>query len=697
MSNANRDYAIVYDIKNSSLVLSRPLIFYITDKNTSNIFVRLVTRISIGDGIDQYTDIENATNYALTMRVIKPNNEIKSIQATQHEPESIFQFDLTEDFKDIPGKYICELTISTIVSGRQELATSDPFNYEVKRSILSNVSEIIETEDTTVEKLLNDLDAAKVEFSSQVRNIENEISKPISLNKCDSEMLGAIQNKEGETNFNLLSIPRNNSVSLSKLDSSLQSLIGMSSINIELTVVPSYIWDLDKNGAWSSVNSSDYRGCEAIPVSEGEEYIITGRSVWSANLYMIKDANDNILETFPNVSATGKNYDNIKFIIPNKGTKLCINSYITYPTVLKKITGIEINYNKINSLKDDFVQYNNLDDKLKYIYKEQYKSVNLTFADGGYYQYNTGLIHEHTDFQNCKISVKANECYKISGATSYEANLYMITDSNDNIITAFPNTNEGGKTYENIEFSIPSNGKKLLINQRLSVSKTILQKKVYNIKQPQNGLKWCAFGDSLTDSATLGVANYNYTNFVSKNLGLTLTNCGKGGTGYLANNNNSGLPFWQRVNTIPSDTDILTIFGSFNDMFMSNYNLGTINDTGTDTVYGAIKKMVTEAFKVNDKIRVALITPTPWSGRWRGNPTNGENVIKYVQAIIDVANYYSIPCLNLFDCSNLRPWDNAFNSKYYLNADGTHPNTEGHKFIAPKIENFIKSIILNYN
>ena len=107
MSNANRDYAIVYDIKNSSLVSSRPLIFYITDENTSNIFVKLVTKIIVGGGIDQYTDIENATNYILTMRVIKPNDEIKSVQATQHEPESLFQFDLTEDFKDIPGKYIC--------------------------------------------------------------------------------------------------------------------------------------------------------------------------------------------------------------------------------------------------------------------------------------------------------------------------------------------------------------------------------------------------------------------------------------------------------------------------------------------------------------------------------------------------------------------------------------------------------------
>ena len=205
MSNANRDYAIVYDIKNSSLVLSRPLIFYITDKNTSNIFVKLVTRITVGDGIDQYTDIENASNYILTMRVIKPNNEVKSIEATQHETESIFQFDLTENFKDIPGKYTCELIISTIVSSRQELITSDPFSYEVKRSILSNVGEIIETVDTTVEKLLNDLNTTKTDLSSQIKEIANY---PYYTNLKEFDIISTDTVNYDETNkkFNLTDI-----------------------------------------------------------------------------------------------------------------------------------------------------------------------------------------------------------------------------------------------------------------------------------------------------------------------------------------------------------------------------------------------------------------------------------------------------------------------------------------------------------
>ena len=201
MSNANRDYAIVYDVKNSSLILSRPLVFYITDINTSNIFVRLVTKVNIGNGVDQYTDIEEASSYALTMRVIKPNNEVKSIEATQHELGSIFQFDLTEDFKDIPGKYICELIISTIVSERQELITSDPFNYEVKRSILSNVSEIIETEDTTVEKLLNNLEASKIRLFNDLELAKTNLHN--DLNATSSALNSQIQASDNRLNSRL--------------------------------------------------------------------------------------------------------------------------------------------------------------------------------------------------------------------------------------------------------------------------------------------------------------------------------------------------------------------------------------------------------------------------------------------------------------------------------------------------------------
>ena len=67
-------------------------------------------------------------------------------------------------------------------------------------------------------------------INSELDNITQEVEKPITLNKCDEEMLSAIQNKEGETSFNLLSIPRDSSVNLTKLDHDLKNTLYSSMI-----------------------------------------------------------------------------------------------------------------------------------------------------------------------------------------------------------------------------------------------------------------------------------------------------------------------------------------------------------------------------------------------------------------------------------------------------------------------------------
>ena len=237
----------------------------------------------------------------------------------------------------------------------------------------------------------------------------------------------------------------------------------------------------------------------------------------------------------------------------------------------------------------------------------------------------------------------------------------------------------------------------MLINQRKIVTDTTVRKaNAYAVKN-EIGLNWCAMGDSLTDSKTLGIDNYNYTNFVSNELGLKLTNCGKGGTGYLNDNNGYSKPFYARTSDIPKDTDVLTVFGSFNDLFIPDLKIGNINDTGTDTLYGAIKKFISNCWAINPSMIIGIVSPTPWSGRWRGHSTNANACIEYVKALENVAKYYSLPYLNLFDGSNLRPWDSWFNKTYYKDSDGTHPNSEAHKkFIYPKFKKFIETIIQDY-
>lgn len=215
--------------------------------------------------------------------------------------------------------------------------------------------------------------------------------------------------------------------------------------------------------------------------------------------------------------------------------------------------------------------------------------------------------------------------------------------------------------------------------------------------KPLSGVKWCAFGDSLTDSVTLAsesAGTKNYVNYVSESLCLAVTNCGKAGSGYKKQSNN----FVSRVDTIPSDTEILTVFGSFNDFEYVENNLGVLGDTTEDTLYGAMHKFITDTFARCPDVIVGIITPTPW-GYLHSDASNKKKADLYVKALIDTAKWWNLPVLDLYNESNLRPWDDTFKATYYKDdtGDGTaesvHPLSNAHKrFIAPKVESFIKRI-----
>lgn len=215
------------------------------------------------------------------------------------------------------------------------------------------------------------------------------------------------------------------------------------------------------------------------------------------------------------------------------------------------------------------------------------------------------------------------------------------------------------------------------------------------------GVKWCAFGDSLTDSATLAsqtTGTKNYVDYVSKSLGLNVVNCGSGGTGFLKNNNKG--TFVDRVSSIPLDTEILTVFGSFNDYEYISEHLGTIGDTGTDTIYGAIYNFIHDVYTRCPNAIIGIITPTKWGylSDWK-DVSAGGLCDSYVEALLKTADKWSIQVLDLYHDSGLRPWDSNFAQLYYKDDGGNgtantvHPLDAAHKrFIAPKVEAFIKQI-----
>lgn len=216
---------------------------------------------------------------------------------------------------------------------------------------------------------------------------------------------------------------------------------------------------------------------------------------------------------------------------------------------------------------------------------------------------------------------------------------------------------------------------------------------VVKVQYATDFIRWMAIGDSLTSAYTLGESSDNYVSLVAKRLGIVAINKGVGGSGYWKNKNINNA-FFQRIPTYTEEADVITIFGSFNDLGTEDgingaSVMGDISDTTTDTICGCINATLDAIEEYYPKAIVGIITPTPWS-----NSHASINPESYVTKLKEIAEYRSIPCLDLFHSSNLRPWDESFREMFYLNKeDGAHPNTLGHKRISGMIANFMQSIV----
>lgn len=143
MKNVNRDYLVKVNVKTAEIETPKDdMIFYVTDIWTSNIFFQL----DFGKG-NSLTDLhkENASDYDLTLRVVKPNKEHKELKATLLSQDSnFFVADIPPDFINYIGICKCELFIETTINGRKETNTTDPFEYIVEGSVFSALDEVIE-------------------------------------------------------------------------------------------------------------------------------------------------------------------------------------------------------------------------------------------------------------------------------------------------------------------------------------------------------------------------------------------------------------------------------------------------------------------------------------------------------------------------------------------------------------------------
>ena len=218
-------------------------------------------------------------------------------------------------------------------------------------------------------------------------------------------------------------------------------------------------------------------------------------------------------------------------------------------------------------------------------------------------------------------------------------------------------------------------------------------------------------GDSITEHNFRTM--YNYHDYIAKELGITVINCGISGSGYKVHDIDDAYdanipPFYKRIQGYAEagyNPDVITIFGGINDLMFSGKNMGEITDTTADTWFGAAYMLVENIKQYFPNVPYAIMSPLPayamnTSGVYADfNPsdkTNKEYI--FVQKMEEFCDYYSIPFLNQYNKTGFRPWEEAFRerfTKYRTTAlaDGLHPNADGHRLIYPKIREFLKTLI----
>lgn len=215
------------------------------------------------------------------------------------------------------------------------------------------------------------------------------------------------------------------------------------------------------------------------------------------------------------------------------------------------------------------------------------------------------------------------------------------------------------------------------------------------------GLKINFLGDSITEGYTLENVNSVYHAILKEQVGLNVArNYGICGTRIatqkvIKNEREDPFDFCSRYKEMEDDADIVVVFGGTNDYGHGDAPLGNFTDRTPNTFYGACHYLFAGLREKYKGKPIVIITPLHREGEdnKRGEfsikPTEVGTLLDYVNVIKEVATHYSLPVLDLYEQSGLKPEKDP---QQNLLPDGLHPNEEGHKIIARKLKEFLENL-----
>ena len=248
---------------------------------------------------------------------------------------------------------------------------------------------------------------------------------------------------------------------------------------------------------------------------------------------------------------------------------------------------------------------------------------------------------------------------------------YTFVTTDDKALATYWITDQG-KPYENDKLYIPK-------DKIEDMSKT---------ESWYKGKKICVYGDSVTEQN-------KWQSFVSSYFNCSFYNRGVGGTTVTQiNSSTNHMSGDTRIETIPTDSDVVLVFGGHNDWSSASINMGDIK---TDELSESVSFKSAFALmlkKIQTRCPNAkIITMTPVGGRTEEASTNQNKqfyirdlcMTDFANAVKEISAYYGIPCIDI----NANSGINTLNHTTYI-ADLIHPNLEGGKLIANEVINGLK-------
>ena len=211
------------------------------------------------------------------------------------------------------------------------------------------------------------------------------------------------------------------------------------------------------------------------------------------------------------------------------------------------------------------------------------------------------------------------------------------------------------------------------------------------------GIKANFLGDSITYGHGVSAADKVYHQIIAKNCGFTVArNYGISGTRIAkqikptVDNPSFDQDFCGRFAQMDDDADLVVVFGGTNDFGHGDAPFGRFEDRTPDTFCGACHYLMKGLIeKYPDAVIVVM---TPLHRITEDNPSvgNGLPLYEYVKMIRRVAEFYSLPVMDLWANSGIQPRVDVIFEKCC--PDGLHPNDAGHEKMAARIAGFLKTL-----